>query len=180
LDGCRQAIAESVLPGHVVLHDFCQGAFGGQRRFDLVWSCEFLEHVDEQYLPNILKTCGLATRVIAVTHAFPGQAGHHHVNCQPATYWIKHFESLGFCCAVSSTIAARRRTLKDHDRVNHFARSGLIFVSRSILPTWREDFRRSAWHPSLKAWSIAAGLKLSFDYWQHWRRRHSRRTRVAA
>src|SRR4051794_28051900 len=27
--------------------------------------------------------------VVAMTHAVPGQAGHHHVDCQPPGYWIE-------------------------------------------------------------------------------------------
>jgi hypothetical protein len=35
-------------------------------------------------------------KVVAMTHAVPGQPGYHHVNCQPAEYWIKKLEGIGF------------------------------------------------------------------------------------
>jgi hypothetical protein len=31
-----------------------------------------------------------------ITHAFPGQKGHHHVNCQQSIYWIDVFYDYGF------------------------------------------------------------------------------------
>ena len=126
VDGCAQAIRDSVLPGSVTLHDFCDGPFDPGRRFDLVWSCEFLEHIDEQYLPNVLATLALADKAIAVTHAFPGQPGHHHVNCQPTSYWIEMLAGIGYDCRLTDTVAARRATWGDYHRLNHFGRSGLV------------------------------------------------------
>ena len=35
-------------------------------------------------------------RYACVTHAEPGQNGHHHVNCQTTDYWIKVFAEHGF------------------------------------------------------------------------------------
>jgi SAM-dependent methyltransferase len=182
VDGCRHALEDSVIPECVALHDFCAGPFRLQHSVDCIWCCEFLEHVDERHLPDILKTVSQATKVIAVTHAFPGQEGYHHVNCQPAGYWIDQFESLNFRCAVSSTIAARKTALQDYERVNHFARSGLVFVHNSLLSSWRNDHVQASWPTNVKALRIAAGLKLSVDYWNHWRRRHvmSRERRAAA
>src|SRR5688500_10133584 len=56
VDGCRRAIRDSIIPEYMALHDFCAGAFRSQQSVDCIWSCEFLEHVEEKYLPNILKT----------------------------------------------------------------------------------------------------------------------------
>jgi SAM-dependent methyltransferase len=128
VDGCEQAIRDSAIPDAVRLHDFCHGPFQPGRRFDLVWSCEFLEHIDEEYLPNVLATLLLADKLIAVTHAFPGQPGHHHVNCRTSAYWIEVCERVGLDCRLNDSLAARRATLGDYHRLNHFARSGLIAV----------------------------------------------------
>jgi hypothetical protein len=38
VDGCEQAVAESVVPGCTVLHDFASGPFIPKRKFDLIWS----------------------------------------------------------------------------------------------------------------------------------------------
>lgn len=128
VDGCEQAIRDSVISDSVRLHDFCDGPFQPGRRFDLVWSCEFLEHIDEQFLPHVLATLQLADKLIAVTHAFPGQPGHHHVNCRVSAYWIEVLERVGLDCRLNDSLAARRATLGDYHRLNHFARSGLIAV----------------------------------------------------
>ncbi len=127
IDGFDQAIRDSVIPEAVRLHDFNSGAFDGPR-YDLLWSCEFLEHIDEKFLPGVLRTFQLARQSVLVTHAFPGQPGHHHVNCRTTAYWIEVMEGAGFTCDVGQTVAARRVTLDDlKDYPNHFARSGLVF-----------------------------------------------------
>jgi len=54
---------------------------------DMVLSCEFVEHVEERFIKNYLfqfRYC----KTLVFTHALPGQAGHHHVNCQDDKYWI--------------------------------------------------------------------------------------------
>ena len=128
IDGFDQAIRDSVVPDAVQLHDFTLGPFAGDRRFDLVWSCEFLEHIGEEFLPNVLRSFQLADKFVLVTHAFPGQPGHHHVNCRSTAYWIQVLEGAGFTCDVGLTVAARRVTLTDlAEYPNHFARSGLVF-----------------------------------------------------
>lgn len=63
--------------------------------YDLAWSVEFLEHVYEEYMPNymeIFKKC----KYIVCTAAPPGYPGHHHVNCQPESYWHEKFAEIGF------------------------------------------------------------------------------------
>ena len=172
IEGCQRAIDQSVVPGAVALHDFCHGPFRASRKYDLVWSCEFLEHVDRAYLPNILQTFDAAAKAIFVTHAFPGQeVGHHHVNCQPSHYWIRHIESLGFTCDVQATLEARTATLDDYHGINHFARSGLVFVRSS--PAAGHGQRplgglATAW---LKDRRINLGFKFSDAYRSQKRRR---------
>jgi len=170
VDGCEQAVAESVFPGCTVLHDFASGPFIPKRRFDLIWSCEFLEHVDEQYVPNILTTFS-AARVILLTHAFPGQRGHHHVNCRPSSYWIALLEGAGFECSVARSLQARTVTLADAGNINHFARSGLVFLKRNdASPT--DVFSRliSQFRAQTKAWRINSGFRWSATCRHHRRR----------
>lgn len=172
IDGCRQAIEDSVAPDCVVQHDFCDGPFLGSSAVDMVWSCEFLEHVSEEFLEFILQTLS-AARVILLTHAFPGQEdGFHHVNCQPSAYWIEHIERLGYDCRVRETIAARKVTLRDHPKINHFARSGLVFVRRRPGPSPRP---RASTTSQSKAKQISFGFKMSLAYHvQRWRYRIQR------
>jgi hypothetical protein len=53
---------------------------------DLVWCVEVVEHIAPAYVFNVLTTFR-AGRVLYLTHATPGQGGHHHVNEQPPHYW---------------------------------------------------------------------------------------------
>jgi SAM-dependent methyltransferase len=95
--------------------------------FDLVWSCEFVEHVDEQYMPNYLPSFAQG-RLILMTHAAPDQPGHHHVNCQPTVYWQGVMAAIGYRLNWDLTMAAREKSLSCTSPYNHFARSGLAFV----------------------------------------------------
>jgi SAM-dependent methyltransferase len=178
IDGCPQAIEDSVIPGHVIQHDFCDGPFIPQRKYDLIWSCEFLEHVGEEYLPNILKTLADAGKVILVTHAFPErrarlrqrrERGHHHVNCQPSAYWIRHIESLGFECQVANTLRARTMTLADYPGINHFARSGLLFTRTDSTPARPVTSLNASW----KSWRINWAFRWSAAYRQQQRKRRA-------
>lgn len=72
------------------------GLYGGQNAsFDLCWSCEFVEHVEERYLPNFLASFACADLVL-MTHAVPGQLGHHHANCRIDEYWLGVMAAEGF------------------------------------------------------------------------------------
>jgi SAM-dependent methyltransferase len=183
VDGCQQAIEDSVIPGCVVRHDFCQGPFLTDRCYDLIWSCEFLEHVKREFVPNVLKTFASSAKVILITHAFPGQEdGHHHVNCRPSSYWIRQIEALGFHCHVARTRQARTITLADYPGINHFARSGLVFVRRDNTPP--EDFRvgASSFLPAkMKSLRINGGFRWSGAYRLQRRKRRAQKrlTRAA-
>ncbi len=79
----------------VILHDFQQPITRYEiPPVDLVWSVEFLEHVEEKYIDNFLPVF-LKGKYIVCTAAPPGTPGHHHVNCQPQEYWIEKFEAAG-------------------------------------------------------------------------------------
>jgi hypothetical protein len=93
------------------------------RDTDIVWSCEFVEHVEEKYVDNFLAVFGRATKAVLMTHATPGQAGHHHVNCQPADYWIERMQARGFFLEETLTEMSRSLAL-----YTHWERSGLVFV----------------------------------------------------
>jgi len=89
---------------------------------DLVWCCEFVEHVEQRYEENFLTTFDMAM-MIAMTHGLPGQGGHHHVNCQPPEYWIARLAERGFRLNRPATRRARGLTPN-----GYFDWSGLVFV----------------------------------------------------
>lgn len=80
----------------VVLHDFTSGKPTlPNKNYDLGWSVEFLEHVEEEYMENFMDVFSRCQYVVC-TAAPPGYTGHHHVNCQPQEYWVEKFAEYGF------------------------------------------------------------------------------------
>lgn len=114
---------------NIVKHDFTTGPFHPGEPWDLAWSCEFVEHVEEQYVPNFMATFE-AARFVMITHAEPGQPGWHHVNCRSADYWKGVFAARGFEFDDSLTGMSRGIAACNTRLFNHYRRSGLAFRRR--------------------------------------------------
>ena len=84
---------ERTVPVHI--HDFTTGPVALKRTFDLCWCVEFVEHVEEKYMDNYIQAFQ-ACKFLMMTHAYPGQGGHHHVNEQDTPYWIDKLTQAGF------------------------------------------------------------------------------------
>lgn len=125
VDGSLIARKSSMLPECHDVHDFVDGPYTPSSSYDLVWCCEFVEHVEERYASNVLDTFKYAKKFIMLTHAVPGQPGWHHVNCRPTEYWIGKLEQTGYDYHASLTECAKRVA-----RNGHFKDKGLVFVSR--------------------------------------------------
>lgn len=113
IEGGENAYSNSPVKEKLVLHDYTKGPFVVDRRYDAVWSCEFVEHVEERYADHFLATFACANRVF-LTHAVPGQEGYHHVNCRPAGYWIEKMSARGFVYDDESSLRLRKLTDKMH------------------------------------------------------------------
>lgn len=109
-----------------VEHDYTTGKWVAPLDFDLLWSCEFVEHVEERFMPNFLATFACAKTVL-LTHAEPGQGGWHHVNLQNADYWKGALAAIGYGYDDQLTFATRELARRNGDPYNHFRRSGLAF-----------------------------------------------------
>jgi hypothetical protein len=94
-------------PGPWHIHDYTQGVSALDLQVDLVWSCEFVEHVYEQFVDNFLRDFDRG-QWICMCYAPPGYPGHHHVNCQTHDYWIQRIESRGYRFRDDITAAVRR------------------------------------------------------------------------
>lgn len=110
----------------IIKWDFTTGPVDVKATYDLVWMCEFVEHVDEEYVHNIL-SCVQAGKIVLMTHAFPGQGGHHHVNCREAEYWKGFMTAAGFGFSQGLTDKTREVAAKNPSPWNHYFRSGLAF-----------------------------------------------------
>lgn len=142
--GCGSGIAtdffETLLPNavlgidgiaqsqeNIIEHDYTTGPFIIQKEYDLAWCCECLEHIEEKFLPNILSTFKCA-KTLLITHAFPGQSGHHHVLCQTPNYWIGVFAAIGYRLDADLTLKTRELASLNTSPWNHYRRSGMAFV----------------------------------------------------
>jgi len=102
VDGLQDVLEHSPVRDQIVIHDYTKSPYTLDHSVDLAWSCEFVEHIEEQFMENFMKTFD-GCRYVAMTHAFPGQDGYHHVNCQFPQYWIKQFSDRGFRYLESET-----------------------------------------------------------------------------
>lgn len=123
VDGDVRLIEENT---DITIHecDFTQNTF--EKEVDLIWSVEFVEHVEEKYQENYMKTFAKAKHVI-LTFAPPGKAGIHHVNCKPAQYWIETFERYGFAYSEKITRDIRTATTMEREFIR---RNGLTFTKK--------------------------------------------------
>lgn len=130
LEGDVMAIEKQVsVPGLITPHDFTKGAYDPAREFDLGWCAEFVEHVDARFAPNFLDTFRHC-KLIVLTHAVPGQAGFHHVNCQPDGYWIRLMDQWGFDHIQKETTKLRASATTPVP----WGRNSLMFFKRRDAP----------------------------------------------
>jgi len=116
------------ISGYCILkHDFTTGKLNLNRPFDLIWSVEFLEHVEEKYLPNFMPLFQLG-KYCVVTHALPGDTGgHHHVNLQESNYWVEKFNEYGLIFDAKET---KRMKQKSTMEKRFIERRGLFFKNK--------------------------------------------------
>lgn len=100
--------------------DLERSAYRFPTTFDMVFSYECAEHITnvDNYVDTITINCG---RILAITHALPGQGGHHHVNEKDDAYWIDKITKKGFKYLENES----RKGRIDGD--GYFSISGLIF-----------------------------------------------------
>ena len=122
IDGSVHARRDSLIPELHVVHDYVTGPLTPEGEFDLVWSCEFVEHVEERYAENFLASFRAGRRYAMITYAEPGQSGWHHVNCQPAAYWIERLARIGF--SFDPRLTEDSRAVAEP---GHYRRKGLLF-----------------------------------------------------
>ncbi len=135
IEGGENAIKNTVFHGIIIQNDYTISSALTDQKFDLIWCCEFVEHVEEKFSDNFLKDFK-SGKYLAMTYAEPGQDGYHHVNCQKKEYWIKKIESLGFKFKESYSLELQE-IAKKFNRSNVFPHSGhleriLFFENETI------------------------------------------------
>jgi hypothetical protein len=124
VDGLGENVRVAVYPTLKV--DLCKAPVSC--RVDLVHCQEVVEHIEERHLDNLLSSlcCG---KYVLMTHALPGQQGHHHVNLQPREYWVRHMRRRGYSYLEEDS--NRIRQLAAGEGARYVAASGLIFAASS-------------------------------------------------
>lgn len=122
VDGLRENVEMAIFP--TVLCDLTKEPVVTQ--VDLVHCQEVVEHIEEEYLENLLSSlmCG---KYILMTNALPGQLGHHHVNLQPTEYWIDHLVRRG--CQLLALDSNRVRALAQSDGAPYLAATGTLYAN---------------------------------------------------
>jgi SAM-dependent methyltransferase len=122
IEGLKENVDNSSHPS--VLHDLTTSSYIFSETIDLVNCIEVVEHIEEQFLENLLETL-CQGKYLLMTHAVPGQPGWHHVNCQQSDYWINHIEKKGY--SYNDDLSIKIRELANKDEAIHIARNGMIF-----------------------------------------------------
>jgi hypothetical protein len=118
-------------PERFLLHDFTTGVAPLDQKYDWGYSCEFLEHVEAQYIKNFMPSFQKC-RFVTVTHATPGMPGHHHVNLQHEPYWIEVFKDWGFEYDQEETKIIKQAStmnLELNPRQQFMKNTGMFFIN---------------------------------------------------
>jgi cyclopropane fatty-acyl-phospholipid synthase-like methyltransferase len=118
----------TILPkeNHFYVHDYQEGPSTIDLQFDMVWSCEFVEHVYEEYLPHYVQDF-MRGKFLVMTYS-DHHTGYHHVNVKPQSYWIKKIESYGFEFDEEET-----QTIRTVSTMNRHKPAGKQFVANTGL-----------------------------------------------
>lgn len=115
----------------VLTHDYTTGPTPWPApRVDLAWCVEVAEHIHPAHMPHWLETLR-AGWVLLLTHALPGQGGHHHVNEQPPSYWRAVLSAAGWVEDDAAT-----RWVQAHATDRYIKATGMV---------WLEGGRREAY-----------------------------------
>lgn len=76
-----------------VLIDFTKAEYTTLNTWDLAWSVEFVEHVEEKHMANYMSLFSKCKYIICTANPSPGP---YHFNCKDIDYWIGKFEQNGF------------------------------------------------------------------------------------
>jgi len=94
VEGGRNAINNSMFEGHIILNDYTASSALEDEEFDLVWCCEFVQHVEEKFVDNFLHDFQRA-KYIAMTYDGT-ESPHYRVNVRSKGYWIEQLSRIRF------------------------------------------------------------------------------------
>jgi len=125
VEGWKGAIEKSQCRANIVEHDYTAAPFVPSMLLDLAWCAGFVEHVEEEFIPNFMASFR-ACQYVCLMHAEPGQTSFQNVNCQPTEYWINKMDEFGFDYDDAETARLRATDLHKTPR----GRKTLTFFKR--------------------------------------------------
>lgn len=135
VEGDIDAIKQSKNKDYIIQHDFTKGKFQSNKLYDLGYSTEFLEHVDEKCMDNYMSLFQQC-RYVLYTAAPTNWTGIHHVNCQEHKYWLKKFNGYGFICDPYITLQCREKSSMNNTRPNKkqfMKHRGIFMINTKFL-----------------------------------------------
>jgi len=134
VDGDKRAITKNP---HTIIHDYRTGSFlSNENYFDLCWSIEFLEHLEEQYVLNVLNDFSCCKYLVVTAHPPPpiprkNKSNGWHVNEQHPEYWIKKITNIGFSFLEKDIEQIKKKCVRTHK--NWIKRHGLFFINKGFI-----------------------------------------------
>jgi hypothetical protein len=95
VDGSSAALDHAVVPQDVLTKHDLREPFSPDQAYELAICIEVAEHLPKSSADTLIEMLCNSAEIIVFTAAPPGQHGEHHVNLQPAEYWIEKFERHG-------------------------------------------------------------------------------------
>lgn len=135
VEGSHDAIEQNMVPDKSILteHDFSRGPWWPEQTFDMVWSVEFLEHVNLQFHFNYVNVFRKAA-ILLVTHSRNG--GWHHVEVHDDDWWIRKYESYGFRFDSKLTQEIRQVAFEEKQRKDErFPATGKNYYAQHVHKT---------------------------------------------
>jgi hypothetical protein len=157
---------------NIIPCDFAETTYT-DKDYDLAWSTEFVEHVEEKYIDNYMQSFAKC-KYAFITYAPPGTNGTHHVNLKEQDYWIKVFGKYGFEYDEASTNQIRQASTMKRDFVRSrglfFRRTGQIKQSKVLLVASGFSSKQINDYPyKQEGWTVVAinnGYRVcDWDYW---------------
>lgn len=150
---------------YVIFHDYTLGELQLDETFDLAYSTEFLEHVEERFVPNFMKSFQKAKYVFC-TGAPKGQGGHHHVNEQSIDYWIEKFNEYDF-----TFLENESQEIKKHSGDKLITRNSMFFSNNKniFVKNDKKPFSISKEHLKNVINHYAIGVGLDIAGYEPWK-----------
>jgi 2-polyprenyl-3-methyl-5-hydroxy-6-metoxy-1,4-benzoquinol methylase len=95
IEGSSVAISKANHPERIMLFDLSK-ELDLKKKYDLIWSFEFVEHIHPRHINNLMKTFVNHSNTVIISAAQPGQGGDGHFNEQSQSYWVAQFNQHGY------------------------------------------------------------------------------------